>query len=158
MFGIVAFSFGLREEEPSPCNVKLGEVVRRFNVASETAYVIVAQREVSLALQKYGIRPEVTVWPPTDGSYLDSQAVWERARDYFRQINVTEVIIVAQPFLHLPSIKSMIERDGFTVVNRSSPSIGFDNSDLNTQPWTRSRWAFLEYAVKIELGGKHGKR
>lgn len=81
---IVDFSYALREEEPNPCNVRLAEIVERayYELLSEGIMVyVIAQWEVALQLEKYGIPVDHIVQPRTD-SYLDSQAVWEEAREY----------------------------------------------------------------------------
>lgn len=159
MIGLVAFSFALREEqdEPNPCNQRLGDIVAAI-AATEPDLMIVSQWEVTRHLDSLGIAVATTVELPTDGSYLDSRMVWNTAKATFSAHDITRVIAVSQPFLQLGAVKSMIRRDGFTVIDYPIPAIGFDTSPLNTQPWTKSAYALLIYAIKVRLSGRHGHR
>ena len=158
MIGLVAFSFALRNEdqEPNPCNQKLGNITYRLAQKEHCEVIIVAQWEIAKQRKKLGMNPKMIVKPNENGEYLDSQDVWDCAKNVFRSLGITRVIPVAQSFLHLHFIKQMIKKDGFTVENRPIEKIGFDPSTNNTQPWTKSAFALLLYAIKIKLGFKHG--
>lgn len=159
--GIVGFSFGLRSEaeEPNPSNQALArEVVRTssyVNFYDGSAYVI-TQWEITKGLADAGIEPDLSVGLHADGTYLGSKDVWEEARADLEDEGIDRVIIVAQPFLHLPALKKMVRRDGFKVLNFPIRKIPFDDSSLNAQPWTRSKPALAWYAVKSLLGVKPG--
>lgn len=159
MIGLVAFSFALREEkyEPNPCNRRLGEIVAAI-AASEHNVAIVAQWEIARQLEHLDMPADAVVGLREDGSYLDSQAVWNEAKVVFRRHGITQVVAVSQPFLQLKAIRDMMQRDGFTVIDYHIPWIGFDPSPLNTQPWTKSAAALLMYAIKLRLGARHGHR
>lgn len=160
--GVVGFAFGLRSEalEPNPSNVALADKVH--DAAGYVSFndglpVVVTQWEITKALkQKYGFQVNHSVKLRTDGKYLDSRGVWEEAKQEFAQRGVSRVIIIAQPFLHLPSLKKMIVADGYGVYDYRTGAIPFDDSKLNTQPWTRTKLALAIYAVKSMLGMKHG--
>lgn len=178
--GIVGFSFGLRTEElePNPSNIALtAEVIKAIRLVQITGHVdillhdskpvVVAQWEISKGLRQKNVEPDHVVELRTDGTYLDSAGVWDEAKRMFDELEVTDVIIVAQPFLHLPGIKMMIEKDNrrrvkqgkepFRILEFVIGDIPFDDSPLNTQPWTRSKLALLIYAIKSTLPGfKHG--
>ena len=160
--GIVGFSFGLRDEEPNPSNmalaVKLQEITDDLEIDGRVV-VVVTQWEITKALDKrFGtdFYVDLSVEQHTDGTYLDSDDVWAAAKERFVYEGVTQVIIVAQPFLHLPKLKGMVTKDGYEVVDYEIGAIPFDNTDLNTQPWTRSKTALAIYAGKSLLGMKRG--
>lgn len=156
MQGIVVFSFALREEsqEPNPCNVRLAQETERISSTVIGDAVIVSQWEVSRKLRTDGYEPSYSVELRTDGTYLDSEGVWNDAKAVFTKMGITEVIPVAQPFLQMRKVRQMIAADGFTVVQMPIGRIGFDK--LSTQPWTRSRMRLLFYAVKQVLTGARG--
>lgn len=151
--GLVAFSFALREHEPNPCNIRLAKAVMGI-VAEKPTVAIVAQWEVARQLERDHYSVALTVEPPSDGSYLDSEGVWEAAKVLFEQAGVTQVIPVAQPFLQMAKVKQMIRRDGYEVVSRRMGWIGFDSK--SKQPWTRSPLRLLAYAIKQKLTGSRG--
>lgn len=159
--GLVAFSFALRENEPNPCNQRLGSAVSRIVSLETVPVAVVAQWEIASALEGTNVEVLHTVDLAGDGSYLDSAAVWDQAKGHFAAKSITKIIPVAQPFIHLPFVKKMIRSDGFEIIKRDVGRIGFDNSELNTQQWTRSRSAFVIQAIKLQLLGKehgHGGR
>lgn len=160
--GVLGFAFGLRSEvlEPNPSNVALASKVHdavgyaNFN---DSLPIVVTQWEITKALKKeYGFEVDHSVELRIDGTYLDSKGVWEEAKNEFALEGVSQVIIIAQPFLHLTSLKKMIMDDGYDVYEYDTGAIPFDNSDLNTQPWTRTKLALAIYAVRSILGMKHG--
>jgi hypothetical protein len=127
VLGIVTFSFALRsdEQEPGPCNVRLGRAAMRI-IASTWRPAIVSQWEVSRYLTSAGIVVAVTVQPRPDGTYLSSEDIWSRAKVLFEELGVSEVIPVAQPFLHLRKVRRLMAADGYTVHRRRIGWIGFD--------------------------------
>jgi hypothetical protein len=157
--GIVGFSFGLRAEpeEPNPSNLALSVAVRDAASVHRNC-VVVTQWEITKAIQQAGDGNIVTrsVELNEDGSYLDSEGVWEAAKAIFQPLGIREVIIVGQPFLHLWKLKQMVRADSYTVVDFTVGHIPFDNSEKNTQPWTRTRPATTIYAIKSVLGMKPG--
>ena len=158
--GIVGFAFGLREDEPNPSNialaVKVEEAVVYVNF-QDSMPIVVTQWEITKAIEApFNYVVDHSVELRQDGTYLDSSGVWKEAKAEFVREGVLQVIIIAQPFLHLPSLKKMVKDDGFEVIEFKVGPIPFDNSDLNTQPWTRSKIALAAYAAKSILGMKHG--
>lgn len=157
--GIVAFSFALRDEklEPNPCNQKLGDIVNSIYIQNRNVTNVVAQWEIARHLKNLGFKlPLHIVDLNEDGSYLDSRTVWNKAKEIFKLNGINEIIPVAQPFIQLGHIKRMIKKDGFTIVDWPIEKIGYDNSPLNTQPWTINALALLLYAIKLALGGIGG--
>lgn len=144
--GIVAFSFALREEEPNPCNIRLAKEVKKA-VSRYPDALIVCQWEVGIAVAEGGYLP-VRIIGPFSGVYLDSETVWQGAMmDLWRE-GITDVIPIAQPFLHLTKVKRMIRKSGFNIVPWKVPWIGFDNDPRNTQEWTKGPLRLLIYALK----------
>lgn len=100
MEGLVVFSFALRKEEPSPCNVRLAKAVERILSKAERA---------------------------------------------------TDVLVVSQ----WEVAKQLIHSDNFIVdvtYLTDIGQIGFDGESL--QPWTRSSFQLLWYAVKQAIFGR----
>jgi hypothetical protein len=159
--GIVAFSFALRNKdlEPNPCNKKLGDIVNSIYKQNDCVTNVVAQWEIARHLQNLDVKfPLDIVNLNKDGVYLDSRMVWNQAKKVFKQNGINKVIPVAQPFIQLGYLKKIIKKDGFTVVDWPIEKIGYDNSPLNTQPWTTSAPALLFYAIKLALGGINGHK
>ena len=158
--GIVGFAFGLREEEPNPSNTALAVVVQEvsdYAELNECVPIVVTQWEITKALkERFDFDVDLSVEQYDDGTYLDSRGVWEDAKARFVYEGVTQVFIIAQPFLHLPSLKKMVKDDGYEVLEYKIAAIPFDNTDLNTKPWTRSKTALAIYAAKSLLGMKRG--
>ena len=156
---MVGFSFGLRTEaeEPNPSNEALAMAVVdacRFINFYDCEPIVVTQWEITKALKQNDVTHSVEL--RADGTYLDSKGVWDEAKKVFEPLGITRIVIVAQPFLHLPSLKLMVEKDGYEVLDFKVPDIPFDSSPSNTQPWTRSKLRLLVYAVKVKLGMSHG--
>lgn len=157
--GLVAFSFGLGHVEPNPCNVRIAKEAERIVAQENRKVIVVAQWEVDLQLQHDSQPPALSVEKLADGSYLGSEEVWEAAKLLFKEQGITEIIPVAQTFLHLWKIKQMITRDGFTVIARPIGKIGFDKE--STQWWCRGPIQLAVYsAMQLVSGyrGHHGKQ
>ncbi|MEI7690460.1 MAG: hypothetical protein WCI63_02455 [bacterium] len=151
--GIVAFSFAQEKIEPSPCNFRLAEAVKRIVEAEEGELVIISQWEVAIKLIKDGIKVTHVVEPLLDWSYLDSVDVWAEARLYFAHLEIEEVVIVANPFIHAYAIERMIRKDGFKICQQYDTTIGrigFDSQSL--QWWTRGPLRLLLYSALSAVG------
>lgn len=150
--GILGFAEGLRVIEPNPSNIAIaGGVVQAVDYVESCGSVpiVVTQWEVTIALKElFDFDADMSVELRADGKYRDSRGVWEEAKPEFVREGVTQVIIIAQPYLHLPSLKRMVRADGYEVIEYKFGPIPFDDSDLNTQPWTRNKVAYTKYAVK----------
>lgn len=155
--GIVAYSFALRRrnEEPNPCNVRIAEQVAAL-ARKHPGSVIVAQWEVALGLARLGVAPDAVVEPRGDGTYLDSNAVWNRAVEVFRPRQVQAVLPVAQRFLQLTKVRRLATRAGFRLEPSRIGAIGFDPSRRNLQWWTRGPVRLLIYAALQGLFGYRG--
>jgi len=154
---IIAFSFALRNgREPNPCNRRLARAVEEI-VAQESAkgipVVVVSQWEIALDLDhKRNNVVYVVSKHRNEGQYLDSEEVIAQAADMvFRPMGISDVIVVAHPFLHLNKCQMQLIKAGFNIVDRFKTYfrigwIGFDPE--SDQPWTRSAWASFWYSVK----------
>ncbi|MBI2674736.1 MAG: hypothetical protein HYX22_03310 [Candidatus Yanofskybacteria bacterium] len=157
--GVVALSFALRaRQEPNPCNVKLARETERVValLRAEDHYVsVVSQWEIALALK---CRVGHVVRRHRDGlSYLDSNEVMIQAKEYFdRFIKVDEVVIVANPFIHLQGARSKAKRFGLKVRKMLIRRIGFDKKSDQWQ--TRGPVRAFVYTVGRVLFGLFGQK
>jgi len=145
---IVAFSFAQHEPslEPSLCNRALAAEVLRLKTSYPDATVI-AQWEVARGLDQLGEPSDFSIDPTTDGSYLSSEKVWQAAVQRLDGTGTTQIIVVAQPFLHLAACRHLVRRSGFAVRKERVRNIGFDNSPANTQWQTRGPARLLLYTI-----------
>lgn len=156
MNGMVVFSFAKRlpGEEPNPCNVRLGEAAIRILSSEPEPISVVAQWEVARHLKANGVGVQHVV-EDLDAGYLDTEAVWRDARTIFREVDLADVIPVAQPFLQMTKVVQIMRRDGFRPVRRPIGYIGFDNDQRNTQWWTRGPLRLVG-GVRKALTGRRG--
>lgn len=153
---LVIFSFALCPDEPAPCNIRLAKAVERIIKEEKEKIIIVAQWEVALQLVKDGIHVDHTVNLLPDKSYLGSEEVWIDAMNYLNSNkinNISKVIPVAHPYLHMYKVKKLIENSGFITENHKMGYIGFDKN--STQWWTRGPLRLLIYSI-FQLFGLHG--
>lgn len=165
--GIVALSYAKRANEPNPVNKRLARATDNANDELQqggVATVVVAQWEISLALQELGAPAHFTVsldaatQPARDGSlYLDSSDVLREAFAVFRELDITHVVVVANPFLHLAAVKAMVRKAGFTIIGYKVPWVGFDNSKENLQWWCKGPIRFITY-LGLQVVGKLTKQ
>ena len=176
--GIVALSFGKVSPQADfdPINYALSGLVKEAHKdvvswrllikgkppkrTSATETVIVAQQEIARYLTGYPgldlrIVTDAHASPKDNGQiYLDTQDVINEAFRVFRQENVREVIVVAQPFLHAWLARRLVRQMGF--INhefRVNQWIGFDSSRNNLQWWCRGPFRFLAY-LSIQAAGR----
>jgi hypothetical protein len=154
MKGLVAFSFGLsKDSDPGPCNMRLAITIERILREEEGQVLTVSQVEIATALIH---APNLIVRAHRiPGRYLDSEEVMAQAAAYFRKNGITEVIIVAQPFLHMRKCVSLVRKDGFVAIRRPMDWIGFDRK--SAQWWTRDRFRLIIYAILQKLLGYRGE-
>lgn len=120
------------------------------------AVYIIAQWEVALQLRVDGFPTEHIV-EARPGHYLSSNDVWEEAKDYVLKPKcINEVVPVAHRWLQIVMVRQLIKGDGFRSVKKKIGMIGFDNSPLNLQPWTKGPLRALRYAIKVQLSGHRG--
>jgi len=152
--GVVAFSFALTDDEPNLCNRRLAKITTEIvlNATKFGMVFVVAQWEIALRL--HGIQPQLVV-DRTEGKYLDSEEVMRQASKYFKEHNITEVIVIANPFLHLYKCKKLAKEAGFTVMKQKIPWVGFCRD--SQQWWTRGPVRLLLYAIAQKISGRRGK-
>lgn len=144
---VVGFAFALRpDREPNPCNRRIGSEVIRVRDKYNASFVA-TQWEVTKAIEEAGGSVDLSFGLKPNGEYLSTRDVWEAAKRELEAAGIRSVVPVAQPFLHMWLIKRMIRKDGYTVVNEKINRIGYDNSRLNVQWWTRSAPALMLYSV-----------
>lgn len=157
--GIVALSFAKRAVEPNPVNRKLAAITDAIDDELQQVgemTVIVAQWEIARALP---VQPHVVVNPedaslkPGDSSYLDSKDVLDKAFEEFKRHQITDVIVIANNFIHRGVVESMVRSAGFTVIKAKIPSVGFDPSSENLQWWCKGPIRFMTY-LGIQAFGK----
>lgn len=151
--GVVVFSFALAKNEPNPCNRRLAKITTKIVLGATKigTAILVAQWEVALGL--HGVKPELIVNRIAD-EYLDSEDVMERASECFKNHNITKVIVVANPFLHLYKCKKLAKQAGFEVLKQKIPWVGFYRDSL--QWWTRGPMRLFLYAILQAIGGQRG--
>lgn len=163
--GVIGLSFALREEkEPNPCNMKLAREFERI-VALEKAeghnVFGVIQWEIALApiarkIRIYNVK--FVVERHRDGvSYLDTDEVLLQSKNIFKGLGgVDEVVVIANPWVHLQGARFRAKAYGFKVRKRRIRWIGFDK--LSTQWWTRGPVQAFVYTVGRAIGQVFGRR
>ena len=153
MRGMIVYSFAWRRNGHSPCNVRLAEATRRIIAESDGPFVIHAQRSVAIILEEMGIGCDST---RRIIGYEGSEEPNRQGAELFRQIGITEVIPVANPFIHLIKCMGLVRAEGFKTPSfwrlvRMIGWIGFDRESV--QPATRDPFRFMFYAAKQVLFG-----
>lgn len=166
--GIVALSFAKRAKEPNPVNVKLARITRHIGddlLQRRKSSVVVAQWEIAAGMKEYvgaATQPTliVTQQDATNKDrngkpYLDSQDVVNKAAELFHERGITDVIVVANRFLHLQAARKLVKQAGFNVLTKDFKvsRVGFDNSPLNLQWWCKGPVRFMAY-LGIQVIGK----
>lgn len=169
--GVLAASFSLEEQEPNPCNMRLGdEAIRVCKQLIEQGHtpILAVQWEIGLALQQKGTIEEgewrefiqsggwayEEIGQDEDGSYLGTKEVFERALPFFKKLGATRFVGVANPFIHQPYLYWLARGHGMKLMWRHVRWIGFDKQ--STQWWCRSWWQFAYQTVRLALGNEHG--
>lgn len=163
--GIVVLSFGKRAREPNPVNVKLARIADDLDDQLQQMgelTVLVSQWEVALALPPQSAlvvtQDDATNLDRNGKPYLDSQDVLNKAFDAFRAMEVTDVAVVANQFIHKQAVESLVRKAGFTVAKYGPQEfVGFDNSKLNLQWWCKGPIRFMIY-LGIQVIGKIAKQ
>jgi|GEM_PF-1179678 len=158
--GIVALSFAKRAVEPNPVNIRIAQaadVVDDDIQQMGEPTIVVAQWEVARALPSNSVNLIVTQQDATNMDrngkpYLDSQDVLNKAFPLFRAYGVTDVVVVANPFLHLQAAEALVRKAGFTVIKHRMPFVGFDKSPKNLQWWCRGPLRFMLYLAIQVIG------
>lgn len=157
--GIIAFSFAKRDKEPNPVNVRLAfntDLVDDELQSGGVWTVVVAQWEIARALSTapHTIVSIDDATPKADGKiYLDSKDVLNKAIKVFEGYRITDVIVVANNFLHRRIVESMARKAGYTIMKAKMPAVGFDPSPLNLQWWCKGPVRFVTY-LGVQVLGK----
>lgn len=154
--GIIGFSFALTKKEPNLCNVKLAEEVdklRRRELDDGNEAFVAIQWEIAEALKDLETKPDYVV-NQKKGIYLNSDMVMDEVAQVLRAWEITHVIVVANPFLHLAACRTLAKKLGFIILKRKINWIGFCKDSL--QWWTRNPMNFILYAIRAKIFGKRG--
>lgn len=155
MKGLVAFSFALGRKEPNPCNIRLTHAVSRIVGEEGEPVIVVPQWEIALTAPPSLTIPHVVREHRQAGEYLDSKEVMAQAAEVFRPLGITEVIPVANPFIHLLQCRILVRQFGFIPVKRKIGWIGFYHDSL--QWWTRGPLETTFYSALVVVTGRRGR-
>ncbi len=157
-FGIVAFAFGYRKDDPGVSNRALAQVVERLK-RDFHIQVVVLQHEIMdcmpCADPECMENNNVFSINANPGQYLDSEEVMRQAIPYLKEAYVKSVFVVAQPFLRLHKCIGLAKQSGFEPIVPENMKIPFDKE--SEQEWTRSRIKLLIHAIKQKLLGHRDK-
>jgi len=150
---ILGFSFGLSNNEPNKSNRalvwKFLDAVEYVEFNDSVPFTALQWEMNKGILDLIGESADCVAELREDGVYLDSKLVWAAFKKAIEtEGGIKQVIIIAQPFLHMRSLKSMIRKDDFEIIEFEMGEIPFYDSLKNTQPWTRSKPALALYAMK----------
>jgi len=162
--GVVALSFAKRSEkdEPGPVNIRLAKIVAAINDELQQGgepTILVTQWEIARYLDAHDEPTDFIVdqddasIKPGGKKYLDSGDVLRVAFAVFSHHKVTDVIVVANPFVHLWMVRGKVRAAGFTIMKTRVPWVGFDRSSQNLQWWTKGPIRLLVYTA-IQVVGK----
>ncbi len=147
MKGMIVYSWAWRKGEDSPCNVRLALAAKRIAEAQSEPVVIHAQRTTAKVLRELGVECYATDRQP---GYEGSEEPNCQATKLFKEMGITEVIPVANPFVHLIKCISLVKAEGFKTPSFLSLCqmigwIGFDRKSV--QPQTRGPIRLFLYTV-----------
>lgn len=160
--GVIALSFALRAgREPNPRNEDLAretERVVKLLKGEGNEVLTSSQWEIALCLNPIQINLICVVAKHRDGvSYLDSDEVIIQSMAAFKMLGgVDEVVIVANPFIHLQGARSKAKGFGLKVRNVAIHWIGFDKKSDQWQ--TRGPMRAFVYTVGRVLFGRFGQK
>lgn len=154
--GIIAFSFGLTEEEeygiyPNKCNEIIGKIARKIYRRIQRADnipVLILQWEIALdyTFQEVKIRPDLIInrTQPNE-RHLSSEEIIAQAIPIFKELGVTKVISIAQ-YLQNFKCKKLLKKAGFEILPVKIEKIGFCKESL--QRWTRGPIQLALYTIQ----------
>lgn len=155
MIGIIALSWGLGGKE-DPCNHRLAREVDRFvqeELECGRRVVVIAQAEVARHMLT---KPDLVISAHRrKGEYLGSEEVVAQATEFLQTWWVDEIVVVANPFLHLAKCRKLVRVEGFTIIDRKIGRIGFYCHDRQFLP--RSPIHTVLYGLGQFLFGLHGR-
>lgn len=151
--GMIVYSFAWRKRGNSPCNVRLARAAKRIIKSHDKEVVVFAQRTTAAVLREIGVECHVTKKKP---GYEGSEEPTRQAVELFRAKGITEVIVVANPFLHLFKCIQLVQKEGFKTLSFWELAemigwIGFDRK--SEQPGTRGPLRLVYYTAKQILTG-----
>ena len=151
--GIIVFSLGLEDVEPSKCNVRLGQSAIRLarrEIGKGRSIQVVSQWEPLPVIEQAGLRAVRIVGPNKDGSYLSGDRVFAEAAAHFQRQGIIKLILVVHP-LAWPFVWLRAKLARFKVAWRWPGWIGFNRRSKQWQD--RSAMRLLTYgAIQVFKG------
>lgn len=148
MRAIVTYSFGGSLNRPGPSNEALGKIIDGLTAGTET-FVVVVQDFIEDCVNR---KPDLVVGEVA--KYISTEEITDELVPFLRQKHVSEVLLVAHPFLHWVKCKKLLEESGFKVVRVRTGWVPFDPICENW--WVRSPFHLLLYGVLQIVSGRHG--
>ena len=110
--------------------------------------IIFAQRTTAVALEELGVKCFIVI---KSQGYEGSEEVTRQMSHLFKVLGITEVIPVAQPFLHLNKCIQLVKDAGFKTQSfwqlvQMIGWIGFDK--MSVQPATRGPLRLVFYTIR----------
>ncbi len=153
MKGMIVYSFGWRRKGHSPCNIRLAMAAKGIVEAQTEPVLVIAQRSTASILKELGIK---CCSVQKHSGYEGSEEVTRQATELFRELNITEVIPLAQPIFQLHKCLLLTRREGFKTASfwqlaKMIGWIGFDK--LSVQPATQDFFRLVFYTIRQILFG-----
>ena len=152
-YAVLALSYGFRDGG-SPCLSNV-DLAREAEVFVRLGVSVIAQWEIGDIMNPdptHIIRKHRIA-----GQYLDSDEVIAQGVDWLKQHHpdIRQIVVVAQPFIHLPLARVIVRRYGYSVRRVQIGPIRFDKQ--SAQWWTRGRIPSIIYLIRRVLFNVRGR-
>lgn len=144
MKGLIVYPFGLCTVEPNRCNRRLAAAANRIIEMEGEQVVVVAHLLVEEPIERKDVIRHVV-----RDLRLDSLGMMKQAAEVFRSLAISEVIVVANPFLHLWECLWLARRAGFRPLYRPIGWVGFEPKSC--QWYTRGPLRLTIHACQVIL-------
>ena len=137
---IVAYSFGGSVDRPGPSNIAFGNIINRLvDETQSQKYTVVVQDFIQFCVNE---KPDLVVG---DGEYISTQRITSEFEIFLEEEGISNVLLIAHPFLHFVQCKRLLEKRGFAVQRVKTGWIPFDPDCENW--WVRGPLHLLLYAL-----------
>lgn len=152
----MAYSFGGSPVHgPGPANRKLAIVVA-LRLAIGKGAILVVQDYLEALLLTAEVRPDLVVRKHREeGKFLGTEEVTSQYAEFLRRLGVSEVLLIAHPFLHWRKCKKLLEAEGFSVKVVTTGKVPFD--PFSEGWWARSRRNLFLYTLLQLATGRQGR-
>lgn len=151
---IVAYSFGGNRGRPGKPNMVLASLVAQESKWSPDALILV-QDHIAVALPLSGVEPDLVVKKHPQEKFFGTEEVTRQFTEFLRTFQVSQVFLVAHPFLHRYKCRRLLEQQGFEVEVVPTAWIPFDPYCKHW--WVRSPFHLLAYALLQFFFGRQGR-